>query len=135
MSGGSTIPPSYLWNSLPARMQFHPPDKKPLPDVVAVHDNTKVGTARGAMAESYAWEKGPRSEMPPHVDLAVMAAVVAQELKYGTGSDHGIMLQALFDLLHATKEMKQDPAASQKIQCCGRARRPRKFSWGRTAGH
>lgn len=54
--------------------------------------------------------------MPPLADLAVMAAIVAQELKDGTGSDHVIMLQALFDLLHATEEMKQDPAASQKMQ-------------------
>ncbi|OAA80362.1 ARF-like GTPase ARLP2 [Akanthomyces lecanii RCEF 1005] len=107
---------SKSWNSLPARMRFHPPDKKPLPNVIAVHDKARVSAARGAMVESYASEKEPRSEMPPFKDLAVMAAVLARELKDGTGSDHGIMLQALFDLLRTTEEMKQDPTASQRTQ-------------------
>lgn len=105
-----------LWDSLPARMQFQPPDRKPLPNVIAVHDKTRVSAARGAMVESYAAEKEPHAEMPPPNDLAVMAAVLAQELQDGSGSDHGIMLQALFDLLRATDGMKQDASASHRRQ-------------------
>ncbi|TQV91235.1 ARF-like GTPase ARLP2 [Cordyceps javanica] len=104
-----------LWESLGARMQFQPPDKKPLPNVIAVSDHTRVGAARGAMARSYAAEDEPRSELPPPKDLAVMAAVLAQELADGSGSDHGRMIQALFRTLQPSVEDRgQDPRGHRK---------------------
>lgn len=103
-----------LWDSLPARMQFQPPDKKPLPNVVAVHDKVGISAARVAMVERYTAEKEPLSELPPQKDLEVMAAVLLQELEDGSGSDHGILLQSLFELLYASDDMKQDPTASRK---------------------
>ncbi|KAJ6781333.1 hypothetical protein PWT90_03453 [Aphanocladium album] len=103
-----------LWDSLPARMQFQPPDKKPLPNVIVLHDKSSVSAARVAMVESYAAEKEPRAEMPGAKDLAVMAAVLLQELEDGLASDHGSMLQSLFDLLYASDEMKQDANLHRK---------------------
>ncbi|ATY67367.1 ARF-like GTPase ARLP2 [Cordyceps militaris] len=95
-----------LWESLGARMQFLPPDKKPLPNLIAVHDGGSVRAARGAMVQSYAAEKEPRAELPPPQALAVMAAVLVQELAEdgSGGSEHGVMIQALFKTLRSSQD-------------------------------
>ncbi|KAM3469262.1 hypothetical protein MY5147_007188 [Beauveria neobassiana] len=105
-----------LWESVEARMQFQPPDKKPLPNVIAVSGQTGVGAARAAMVQRFVAVQEPRSKLPPFKDLAVMAAVLAQEIKDGSAGNHGVMLQSLFELLYSNDEMKQDTDAHHKRQ-------------------
>ncbi|KGQ05081.1 ADP-ribosylation factor [Beauveria bassiana D1-5] len=105
-----------LWESVEARMQFQPPDKKPLPNVIAVSGQTGVGAARAAMVQRFVAVQELRSKLPPFKDLAVMAAVLAQEIKDGSAGNHGVMLQSLFELLYSNDEMKQDTDAKHKRQ-------------------
>ncbi|OAA58168.1 ARF-like GTPase ARLP2 [Cordyceps fumosorosea ARSEF 2679] len=106
-----------LWESLGARMQFCPPDRKPLPNVVAVFDKTGVSEARGVMVEKQVSESEPGdAELPLAKDLAVMAAVLAQEVVDGSSSGHGAMMQSLFEVMHskATDEEEREQVASRK---------------------
>ncbi|OAA38990.1 ARF-like GTPase ARLP2 [Beauveria brongniartii RCEF 3172] len=109
-----------LWESLEARMRFQPPDRKPLPNAIAVMSGqTGVVAARAAMVQRFVADQEPRSEMPPFKDLAVMAAVLAQESKDGSAGNHGVMLQSLFELLYSSDEMKHDTDANHKMRSQG----------------
>lgn len=104
------------WESISARMEFRLPDKKPLPNVISISDKSKVVAAKNAMVESYAGEKGTLSEMPSAKDLAVMAAVLCDEVEEGMGDEHGLMLRDLFDLLFANKAMREAGVATHKAR-------------------
>lgn len=69
------------WNAVSSRMTFANPDKKPLPNVIAIASQANVALARTRMVDTVNYRLTALVELPPREELAFIAAVLIDEAK------------------------------------------------------
>lgn len=85
------------WDAVPSRMSFVNPDKKPLPNVLAIPSQANVNLARTWMVDSMNYRLRALVELPPREELSFIAAVLIDEGKLITETQSDVTSRA--DLL------------------------------------
>ncbi|KAI5464985.1 hypothetical protein BGZ63DRAFT_350120 [Mariannaea sp. PMI_226] len=99
-----------VWDSIQARMAFVPPDRKPLPNVLARPSSAKMELARLRMIKASTQQIAKPLELPPKEELEFAAAVLIDEanLEGGLGvASHAGLLRHLHRQLSSGNQPAQ----------------------------